>query len=104
MSSLTSGGATDAEIENIHIVWRRGSPTSIVVGLQQPTCFIHLFLFLLVLNHLVAFHGPFLSDFATKYFYTLPFMLYLLTIPGSNLNYFVLPVGRCLLSPQLPGK
>ena len=42
MSSLTSGGAADAEIENIHIVWRRGSPTSIVVGLQQPTCFIHL--------------------------------------------------------------
>ena len=49
-------------------VWKTGSPMPIIIVQQQPVCYAYLVLFLLVLNkqNLVAFHGPFSSDFDNK--------------------------------------
>ena len=85
-------------------MWRRGSPTSVVVGLQQPTCFIHHFFILAGSKSPGGFSWTISLRFRNQILLYSAVMLYLLTIPGSNLNYFVLPVGRCLLFPQLPGK
>ena len=74
---------------------KSGSTKSILVGRQQPVCFVNLFSFLLVPNqhgkHLVAFHLPFPSDSENNYFCTQP-LGNICSLPKNlNLNPFVSP-------------